>query len=138
MDDAFFVRLEYPGMHVVLRSSMLACAPGPRFAVHGTNGSFVKYGSDAQEHALRQGSIPAGPRWGENPESEWGTLHFPNGSTQKVKTEPGDYRCFYSNVRDAIVEGAPLALPAREALRTMRAIELSLQSSRERRTIPWE
>jgi scyllo-inositol 2-dehydrogenase (NADP+) len=141
VDDAFFVRLEYPGMHALLRSSMLACAPGPRFLVHGTNGSFVKYGADAQEHALRQGRIPSGPHWGENPESEWGTLYLPDGeppATQKVKTEAGDYRCFYSNVRDSIVEGASLAVTPREALHTMRALERAMQSSRERRSIPWE
>ena len=136
-DDAFDVRLEYPEMRATLRSTMLACAPGPRFVLRGTNGSFVKYGSDAQEHALRQGIIPSGAEWGENPESEWGTLTFANGETQKVKTEPGDYRCFYANVRDAIAGGAPLAVPAREALRTMRGLELAVQSSRERRTIPW-
>lgn len=138
VDDAFFLRLEYPGMHAVLRSSMLACAPAPRFAVHGTNGSFVKYGVDAQEHALRQGILPIGPNWGENPESEWGTLYSPSGATQRVKTEPGDYRCFYSNLRDAITEPAPLAVTAREALRTIRALELAMQSSRERRTVSWE
>jgi scyllo-inositol 2-dehydrogenase (NADP+) len=137
VDDAFFLRLEYPGMHAVLRSSMLACAPGPRFAVHGTGGSFVKYGVDAQEHALRQGILPTGLEWGENPESEWGTLYSPSGATQKVKTEPGDYRCFYSNVRDAMVDGTPLAVPAREALRTMRALEYAVQSSRQRRTVSW-
>ena len=140
VDDAYMVRLEYHGMHAVLRSSMLACAPGPRFLVHGTKGSFVKYGMDAQEHALRQGKTPSGPQWGENPESEWGILHQPNAETtvtQKVKTEAGDYRCFYANVRDAILEGAPLAVPVREALRTVRALELAVQSSRERRTVPW-
>jgi predicted dehydrogenase len=139
-DDAFFVRLEYPGMHVVLRSTMLACAPGPRFLVHGTSGSFVKYGVDTQEHALRQGKIPSGPTWGENPESEWGTLYAPGSETiveRKVKTEPGDYRCFYENVRDAITNGAPLAVTPREGLRTIRAIELAMQSSRERRTVEW-
>jgi scyllo-inositol 2-dehydrogenase (NADP+) len=141
VDDAYFVRLEYPGMHALLRSNMLACAPGPRFLVHGTNGSFIKHGVDAQEHALRQGRIPSGPEWGENPESEWGTLHAPNAEnivTRKLKTESGDYRLFYANVRDAILQGAPLAVPAREALRTMRALELAAQSSRERRTLPWE
>jgi scyllo-inositol 2-dehydrogenase (NADP+) len=141
VDDAFFVRLEYPGMDALLRSSTLACAPGPRFLVHGTNGSFVKCGVDAQEHSLRKGRIPLETHWGENPESEWGTLYLPDGeptATQKVKTEAGDYRCFYSNVRDSIVEGAPLAVTPREALHTMRALELAMQSSRERRSIPWQ
>ena len=57
--------------------------------------------------------------------------------TKKVKTERGDYRGYYANVRDAIERGAPLAVTAKDGYRTIRAIELALQSSHERRTIPW-
>lgn len=140
VDDAFDVRFEYPEMHAYLRASMMACAARPHFVLQGTKGSFVKYGMDPQEAILRRGEPPGGPHWGEEPEADWGTLWFPNGdsrTTEKVKTEAGDYRLFYVNVRDAITEGKPLAVPAREALRTVRAIELVQQSSRERRTIPW-
>ncbi len=140
VDDAFLVRFEYGDMRAIMRSTMLAAAPGPRFIIHGTRGSFVKYGSDVQEQALRQWKNPSALDWGENPESEWGTLYLPNSETtlaQKVKTEAGDYRCFYENVRDALLRGAPLAVPARESLLTMRAIELALRSSRERRSVDW-
>ena len=140
VDDAFDVRFEYPEMHAYLRASMMACSPGPRFVLHGTKGSFVKYGMDPQEAILRRGDPPGGPHWGEEPESDWGTLTLPDGDsriTEKIRTETGDYRQFYENVRDAITEGKPLAVPAREALRNVRAIELVQQSSRERRTIPW-
>lgn len=144
VDDAFDVRFEYPEIHAHLRASMMACAPGPRFVLHGTKGSFVKYGIDPQEGILRSGDPPIGqdwgPQWGEEPESEWGTLTLASGdssATEKIRTEAGDYRLFYENVRDAITEGKPLAVPPRDALRTTRAIELIQQSSRQRRTIPW-
>jgi len=140
VDDAFDVRFEYPEMHAYLRASMMACAPGPRFVLHGTKCSFVKYGMDPQEALLRGGDPPGGPHWGEEPESDWGTLTHPDGDsrpTEKIRTEAGDYRQFYANVRDAITEGKPLAVPPREALRNVRAIELVQQSSHERRTIPW-
>ena len=140
VDDAFLVQFEYGDLRAIMRSTMLAAAPGPRFTIHGTKGSFIKYGSDAQEQALRQWKSPEGENWGENPGSEWGTLYLPNSETtlvEKVKTEPGDYRCFYSNLRDALFEGAPLAVPARESLIVMRAIELALRSSGERRTVDW-
>jgi scyllo-inositol 2-dehydrogenase (NADP+) len=140
VDDAFLVQFEYGDMRAIMRSTMLAAAPGPRFIVHGTKGSFVKIGSDVQEQALRQWKNPVGPNWGENPESEWGTFYLPDSEAtlaQKVKTEAGDYRRFYSNVRDALVEGAALAVPARESLITMRAIELAMRSSGERRTLDW-
>jgi scyllo-inositol 2-dehydrogenase (NADP+) len=141
VDDAFDLRLDYPRLHVVLHASMLACAPGPRFLLHGTRGSFVKYGSDPQEAALRRGEVPGGTGWGMEPEEQWGTLYLADEDSpalRRVRTEVGDYRGFYENIRDAIVKGAPLAVTPREALRTVRALELAHQSNTERRTVPWD
>jgi len=56
----------------------------------------------------------------------------------KVKTERGDYRGFYANVRDAIEKKTPLEVTPQQALRTMRAVMLGHKSSRERRTVEWE
>jgi len=42
-DDAFDIMFHYPrGMRAVLRSSILAAVPRPRFVLHGTQGSFAK------------------------------------------------------------------------------------------------
>src|SRR5712691_3537707 len=99
VDDAFDLRFEYPALRVTLRSSMLALAARPRFVLHGTRGSFVKYAMDPQEPFLRSGEVPSGtdwgPHWGEDPEEQWGVLSVPEGNsstTKKVKTERGDYR----------------------------------------------
>ena len=40
--------------------------------------------------------------WGEEPESDWGTLKLSDGIEKRIPTEPGDYRDYYANVRDAI------------------------------------
>jgi len=136
-DDAFDLRFEYPGLLVLLRSSMLAGAPGPRFVLRGTRGTFVKYTFDPQAKALREGQAPL---WCESPEFQWGTLYVVEGDSfreKKMKIEAGDQRAFYENVRDAIVSGAPLTVTAEDGARTIRALELAQQSSRERRTIPW-
>ncbi len=141
VDDGFDLRLEYPGMSVALRSSMLAYVKRPRFLLHGTKGSFIKYGMDPQEEPLRRGEALGGPGWGEEPEEKWGALHLANGETgtvQKVKTEVGDYRGFYANVRDAVQHGAPLAVTPRQALDVMRALELALASNKQRRTLAWD
>ena len=37
---------------------LVAFAPGPHFLIHGTKGSFVKFGMDPQEEALKRGEIP--------------------------------------------------------------------------------
>ena len=52
-----------------------------------------------------------------------------------MKTEPGDYRGFYANVRDAILGVAPLALTAQDGYRVIRLLELARQSSAEGRTL---
>src|SRR5215472_4829290 len=54
-DDAFDIMFHYPrGMRAVLRSSILAAVPRPRFVLHGTQGSFAKQTFDPQEDNLRQ------------------------------------------------------------------------------------
>jgi scyllo-inositol 2-dehydrogenase (NADP+) len=138
VDDAFDVCLEYSGLRAMLRARILALLPGPHFVVHGTQGSFLKYGMDPQEELLKKGEIPCGAGWGEDPEEYWGTLSTAHGGNKKVKTEPGNYCGFYANVRDAIERGAPLAVTPEQALRTMRILELAQRSSTEGRTIPWD
>jgi predicted dehydrogenase len=138
VDDAFDVCLEYPRHRAMLRARMLAYAPGPHFVIHGSKGSFIKYGMDPQEEHLRRGEQPHGEDWGIEDESRWGTLSLADGtSPRKIPTERGDYRRFYAGMRDAILNGAELPVTTKQSLTTMRVLSLAEQSSRERRTIPW-
>ena len=141
VDDAFDVCLEYPRLRAMARARIIAFAPGPHFLIHGTNGSFVKYGMDPQEERLRGDNVPQGTDWGADwgveAESLWGTLCLVGEPSVKVKTERGDYRGFYANVRDAIEKKAPLEVSPEQALRTMRGLMLAHKSSRERRTVAW-
>ena len=70
-------------------------------------------------------------------EDRWGTLSRVGGGTEKVKTERGDYRGYYANVRDAIEKKSPLDVTPEQALRTMRALVLAHKSSREGRRVSW-
>ena len=145
VDDSFDVCLEYSnsgaGLRAMARARIIAFAPGPHFLIHGTKGSFLKYGTDPQEARLRGEDLPRGTDWGadwgEEAESFWGTLSLVGEPSVKVKTECGDYRGFYANVRDAIEKKAPLDVTTEQALRTMRAVMLAHKSSRERRTVEW-
>lgn len=142
VDDSFDVCLEYPVLRAMARARIIAFAPGPHFLIHGTKGSFIKYGVDPQEARLRAEDFSQGTEWGadwgEEPENLWGTLSVVGEPSVKVKTERGDYRGFYSNVRDAIEKKAALGVMPQQALRTMRAIMLAHKSSRERRTVGWD
>lgn len=135
VDDAFDVMLKFEGITARLHATTVAAKPGPIFAVHGTKGSFVKWGLDPQEDALKAGAKFGDPGFGEEPESKWGTLYIPGQPEEKVKTAPGDYRGIYENVRDAILGKAKLEVTPEQAWRTTRLIELARKASAEGRRI---
>jgi len=141
IDDSFDVHMEYPALRATLRARIIAYAPGPHLLMHGTGGSFIKYGMDPQEELLRSEHCPDGLDWGENwgvePEASWGTLTRVGEKPRRVKTARGDYRGFYANVRDAIERKAPLDVTPEQALRTMRGLLLAHKSSREGRRVRW-
>jgi scyllo-inositol 2-dehydrogenase (NADP+) len=138
--DSFDVRLVYDGLSVTLKAGMLAREPGPRFALHGAEGSYVKHGLDPQEEALKRGGTPASEGWGVEPEGHWGTINTQVGGLHvrgKIETLAGDYAAFYRNVADAIRGRAELIVRPEEAVNTIRVIELALESSATKRTLPF-
>jgi scyllo-inositol 2-dehydrogenase (NADP+) len=146
IEDAFDITLHYPGkngkgMLAHCRTSYLACDNAPRFLLHGTKGSFKKHGLDPQEPALVGGAkVPqlGSPEvWLREKESAWGKLTVapvPSDPAMlvehHVKTEPGDYRGFYANVRDAILGTAPLAVTSEDGYRVSKLLEMARESSK--------
>ena len=145
IEDAFDITLEYPRLRAHCRSTMLAADPAPRFLLHGTRGSFKKYGLDPQEPALIAGAKVPRMRAGEwlaEPEANWGTLTLApnpadpaNLTRTRIPSELGDYRLYYANIRDAIRGDSPLAVTPEDGVRTLKLMELARQSSHERRTL---
>jgi scyllo-inositol 2-dehydrogenase (NADP+) len=138
VDDAFDVLLKFPaGVTALLRSTLTAYTQGPRFVVHGTLGSFVKWGLDPQEDALKAGGSYSDPGFGEEPASQWGELRVAGKPPRRVETAAGDYRGLYANVRDALLGVAELEVKPEQVLRTTRLIELCRESSAEGRRIKY-
>lgn len=141
VDDAFNLTLHYPRMRALLRASVLASTPAPRFALQGTAGGYLRYGLDPQEAALISGERPLSALWGAEDPGRWGTLLTTQGdalSEEKYPTAAGDYRGCYANIRDAILGAAPLAVTPEQGLNVMHALELARESSRRRCTLPWK
>jgi len=136
VDDVFDVTLFYPSLTAYLRASTLAKAPGARFTLHGTQGSFVKFGLDPQEDQLKSGSKFEAPGFGKETEEAWGKLYLEGSAPQSVETEVGDYRGIYANVRDALLGTAKLAVTPEQAWRTTRLIEMARESSSQARVLP--
>lgn len=137
--DNFKLILKYSKLKVTLKAGMLVREPGPRFAIHGTKGSFIKYGLDVQEEALKGGIFPKHTeRWGEEPERLWGKINTEVSGIHivgKVESDIGDYREFYRNVYEAIWDKEALIVKPHQARNTIKIIELAEQSNKERRWI---
>jgi scyllo-inositol 2-dehydrogenase (NADP+) len=136
VDDAFDVPLQYPRLRAVLRASMLRAPSAPSFAVHGIEGSFIKYGLDPQEAALKEGRTPDEPNWDTEPPELYGTLTTPEG-TRKIPTIPSSFTRYYENVRDVLLGKAQPAVMPEQALNVMRGLVLAVASSEQRRVLPW-
>jgi len=140
--DYFDVRLNYGFLTVTLKSGMLVREPGPRYLVHGMKGSFIKYGEDPQEVYLRAGKLPTEiPNWGMEDEGIYGLLHTEiNGEVVKKKypSVKGNYGYFYENLYNTIVNGAELRERPEHGFNTIRIVELGLEGSDKKCTIPCE
>lgn len=141
-DDWFQAQLRYDGLRVTLAASALTAAPGPRFAVHGTRGSWIKHGLDAQEDALKAGARPAWPApgdWGHDPGSS--LLTQADGEhlfSAPLPLLPGRYGDYYAAVHAAIGSAAPNPVTPEEGCAVMALLELGQASQRTGREMAWK
>lgn len=138
VDDYFDIRMQYEGMNVIVKSSYLVKEQGPRYVIHGVQGSFVKYGLDVQEQDLKDKKIPGGEGWGIEPEANWGKLNIlvdDQEHVEKYKSEKGDYLAFYKNVAEVIREGKPLMVQPEQVREVIRLIEVCYESNAKKQAI---
>jgi predicted dehydrogenase len=132
-DDWAHVVLGYEGRAVILHASMLAAA-GPRFVVHGSRGTWIKVGIDPQEFEL---SAAMGVDLGGAAPVESATLV--DGPTRVETSTPiprGDYRQFYTALRDAVCGKGSNPVPPAEAIATTAVVETAARSAAEGRALP--
>ncbi|MBM7565187.1 oxidoreductase [Paenibacillus sacheonensis] len=139
--DYFDVTLLYDsGLKVRLKSSKFVREAFPRYSLHGTKGSFVKYGIDPQEAALIAGLQPSTARhWGKEPKELWGKINTSVGGLHVegvIETIAGSYVDYYRNVMEHINGKAELEVKPEEARLAIQLIELALQSSKDGRALP--
>ncbi|MFC2992598.1 oxidoreductase [Halomonas tibetensis] len=135
VDDDFLCLLEYDGLRVTLQASSLVAEPTPRFRVHGTRGSYVKFGLDPQEAWLRAGRVPT-PGWGDDPLAGRLTLAEGEGESptgQAYPNLPGDWPDYYGGIAAALMQGAPPPVTLDEAMDVMSLLESGLDSYRQGR-----
>jgi predicted dehydrogenase len=132
LDDDFFVALHHvSGVESHLWGSWRQAAPGPRFRVTGSTGTYIVDGLDGQEDQLKAGRSPAalGERWGAEPEHVWGRLY--RGATgATVPSERGRWDSFYPAFAAAIRGDGPVPVDPTDALRTMTVLDAARRSAR--------
>ncbi|HDU3831385.1 TPA: oxidoreductase [Klebsiella aerogenes] len=131
--DYFHAVLVYPQRRVILHSTLLAAAETARYIVHGSRGSYVKYGLDPQEERLKSGE--------RLPQEDWG-YDMRDGILTRVEGEerveeswltlPGNYPAYYAAIRDALNGSGENPVPASQAIQIMELIELGIESARHR------
>jgi len=135
VDDTFEIKLYYKTMRVTLKAGVLVKEAGARFAIHGTKGSFVKFGIDPQEAALRAGLMPTSKSWGSDAKEWFGVLNTEGKPKKVIPTERGNYMGFFDNVYEAIRNNKELEVTPQQALKNIRLIELAFKSSDMKRVI---
>ena len=127
--------LEYPRLRVILHASMVVSGPPLRFALHGTKGSWIRYGLDAQEDQLKRRISPATDEFGVD-RTPAIFIDGQTGAETPWALPRGDYPAFYRQVRDAIAGGAPNPVPASDAVAVTDLLDTVIRSGVEGRSLP--
>jgi scyllo-inositol 2-dehydrogenase (NADP+) len=138
VEDFYDIRMQYKDFHAVVKSSYLVREATPRYILHGTEGSYVKYGIDPQEQSLKDGKIPGTPGWGTDPKELWGKLNTTIDDLHiegLIETLPGNYTMFYKNIYEAIRNGKELFVKAEESRDVIKLIEACYESNSARKAV---
>ena len=130
-DDTFEAQLFYGDLKAIVKTSHLVKIDYPKFQVHGTKGSYLKYGIDQQETSLKAYIMPGEP--GFAADTSVGVLEYVNdaGETvrEEIKPEQGDYGRVYDALYETIINGQPNYVREIEALTNLEILERGFEQA---------
>ncbi|MBT0767398.1 Gfo/Idh/MocA family oxidoreductase [Kineosporia sp. J2-2] len=132
-DSRFFVSITHTGGVVShLIGNWREGAPGPRYRVSGSTGSFVlTKPMEGQEALLLEGLNPAtaGERWGVEPQESYGHLYRGDEVTS-VPTERGSWDTYYPSFAAAVRGEGEVPVDPRDAVATTEVLDAARTSAR--------
>jgi len=134
-DDWAHVQLNYKSLRVVLHVMLLASGGVPRSVLHGTLGSWVKFGGDVQEKQLVAGMLPGSEVFGVDPDPGI----FYEGATAKQTKIPApavNQAGYYLGIREALWGRQPNPVPPSQASAVMSILETSFESGARGQVLP--
>jgi predicted dehydrogenase len=134
LDDDVFVTLTHAsGATSHLYGSWREGAPGNRFRVTGTSGSYVVGGPmDSQEATLIAGQTPAtlGAGWGVEPPERWGRVQRGDAG-ETVPSVPGAWSTFYPAFATAVRGAGALPVDPADAVASLTVLDAARRSATE-------
>jgi hypothetical protein len=103
--------------------------------LHGTRGSWAKFGADVQERQLMSGMLPDDPNFGYDPNP--GIVYDgATGEQTEVPSPVGNQSGYYAGIRDAILAKCPIPVPVKNAIAGMAILETSFESGARGQVLP--
>jgi predicted dehydrogenase len=136
-DDWAHIQLNYKSLRVVLHVTLLSSGGVPRSVLHGTRGSWVKFGGDIQEKQLVAGMIPGADGFGVDPDP--GIFYEgATGEQRRIPAPPVNQADYYLGIREALWGRQPNPVPAAQASAVMSVLETSFESGARGQVLPLE
>jgi predicted dehydrogenase len=129
-DDVFVALTHSTGVRSHLSGSWVQGAPGHRFRLSGTTGSYVVDGVDGQEDLLLAGRTPAGEGdgWGTEPASRRSEIRR-GLEVEAVPLQRGRWDLFYPSFASAVRGEAPVPVDPHEAIATADVLDAARRSA---------
>jgi predicted dehydrogenase len=131
-DDGFFLSLRHAGGVVThLRGDWaLRGAPGPRFLVTGSSGTYAAESDDGQAGWLLAGRSARDEAFGTIPPERWGRIYRgEDAEPEPVPAERGRWSGFYSAFARAVRGEGPLPVDPRDAVAALEVLDAARLSA---------
>ena len=130
-DDTYEAQLFYGDLKAIVKTSHYVKIDYPKFIVHGTKGSFIKYGIDQQETSLKANIMPG--EAGFAADDSKAILEYVNDAGETVReewpAETGDYGRVYDALYATIAEGLPNYVKESEVMTNLEILERGFEQA---------
>ncbi len=130
-DDTFEAQLFYGDLKAIVKTSHLVKIDYSKFIVHGSKGSFIKYGIDQQETSLKANIMPGEPGFAED--NSVSLLEYVNDAgvsvREEIASETGDYGLVYDALWQTLTTGAENYVKETEVLTNLEILERAFEQA---------
>lgn len=132
-DDYFDLELYYGKFKASVKTSLFVKLPYPRFLVHGTTGSFMKY---SQGHLFtKSAQEPIEASFEQESEENWGVIsyvdEYGNDITTHIPSRITDYGRIYDDLYACVFQGKKPYVRADEVIAVLKIAEEAVKAAKE-------